>query len=60
MGYLDPNIFGIVSQVGFVIFFGITTFFVFFSKTTKAALTQVVRFLLRRPQPLIQEEEKGN
>jgi hypothetical protein len=57
MGYLDPNIFGIVSQVGFVVFFGITTMFVFFSKTMKMMISNIVRVLLRRSPSLVREEE---
>jgi len=59
MGYLDPNIFGIVSQVGFVIFFGITTMFVFFSKSMKAACARLVRGLLRQAPSVNEEKEAG-
>lgn len=59
MGYIDPNIFGIVSQVGFIVFFGITTTFVFFSKTLRSTFSRTVRILLRRPAAPLSEEKKG-
>lgn len=36
MGYLDPGIFGIVSQIGFGILFVVSTVFLFFFKKIKA------------------------
>jgi hypothetical protein len=33
MGYLDPNLFGIISQIGFMLLFGIATAVLFVPRT---------------------------
>jgi hypothetical protein len=32
MGYLDPNLFGIISQIGYIVFFAIVTALLFFPR----------------------------
>jgi hypothetical protein len=39
LGYIDPNFFGVISQIGFIIFFSVLSGFLFFFKTIKRFFT---------------------
>jgi Na+-transporting methylmalonyl-CoA/oxaloacetate decarboxylase gamma subunit len=47
MGYLDPGLFGILSQVGLAVFLVVVSIFAFFMRPIK----KVVRKILGRPDP---------
>jgi hypothetical protein len=43
MGYIDPGLFGLLSQIGVVFFLVVVTGFTFFSKTIKRIFTKVFK-----------------
>jgi hypothetical protein len=43
MGYIDPGLFGLLSQIGVVFFLVIVTGFTFFSKTIKKIFRKIFK-----------------
>lgn len=41
LGYVDPNVFGVISQIGFVILFSVLSGFLFFFKAIKRFFIKV-------------------
>jgi hypothetical protein len=43
MGYLDPGIFGMISQIGYVLLFALVSVFMFFFQPIKNAVSRVFK-----------------
>lgn len=43
MGYIDPGLFGILSQIGVVVFLVVVTSFTFFHKTIKNIFKKIFK-----------------
>jgi hypothetical protein len=58
MGYIDPGLFGIISQIGFLILFVTGSVFLFFFKPLKRAIKRI--FLRKKTSAQLTEAEGAN
>ncbi len=56
MGYVDPSVFGVLSQIGYILLFGLVTGFMFFFKPI---VNQVKKLLGRKVEPTSEKDDSS-